>query len=533
MNLKIKGKYPLILAILVYLVAVLVIYFYTVKRNDGVFTYALDDPYIHLRIATNLINFGNFGINIDEFSACSSSPLWTFLIAGSIKLFGNSEINSFVLAIVSGLFSIFFAYVFIKKYLSITWQRNFVLLISIFSAPLPLLCFVGLEHILHCGLIVLYIYFASDYLCDKNRNSSFYYLLFLTPIITAIRYESAFIVAVVTVLFFFRRLPIKAIFLAGIGILPLLIMGLISTNNGWFFFPTSILLKGNYPKDNIIFDTLRLLFFTPIRQLMESPQLSILFTFSLIMVIKNVWRKEGFWESLNVGNLIFIAITYLHCQFSAVGFFYRYEAYLVFSGAILSLINFFRLFNTYIDKYFIGSNIFKKIILIIAFFFVISPLTIRAIKSYYNIPTACKNIYGQQYQCAMFLKEFYSKATVVINDIGAMSYYADVKIIDLWGLATKEIARAKLKRSYDSTIMQQIFEDRKPNIAIIYESWFEGACSLPREWKRVGAWKISDNIVCGDDEVSFWAKDSSEIEKLKRNLEQYSKNHLIYFKKFF
>jgi hypothetical protein len=111
-----------------------------------------------------------------------------------------------------------------------------------------------------------------------------------------------------------------------------------------------------------------------------------------------------------------------------------------------------------------------------------------------------------------------------------MSYYADIKVLDLWGLATKEIAREKLNRSYDSTSMKRILEIYKPSIAIIYESWFEANCSLPKEWKKLMTWKIFNNIVCGADEISFWAKDSSEIEKLNKCLREYIALRPIYFK---
>lgn len=533
MNYNFKIKYSLLVSIILFLISIFLVYFFTLKINDGIFIYALDDPYIHLKIATNLITYGTFGINPNEFSTCSSSPLWTLILAGLVKLFGNSDMHSFVLAIITSILTIIIAYIFLKKYLTPQWQITLSLLIAIFSAPLPLLCFIGLEHTLHCGLTILYIYFASDYLANKERKQSICWLMFITPILTAIRYESAFIVAVVTILFFIRRMPLKALFIAGLGILPLLIMGLISLSNGWFLLPTTILLKGNYPKGNIIFYILKILFYTPLSHLFSNYHLSILFSFSFIILIVNRWKKKRFWEPLNIANLIFIIITYFHCQFSSVGYFYRYEAYLVFSGTIISMINFFYLINPYLDKYFLKVSLLKKIVVTLSFIFVISPLLIRAISSYYRIPQACKNIYEQQYQSAMFLKEFYPKASVVINDIGAMSYYNDIEVIDVWGLATKEIARAKLEGNYDSTTIKKIFEEKKPNIAIIYESWFEGINSLPSDWKKLASWKILDNIVCGDDQISFWAKDSLEIQKLKMSLEKFSTKKSIIIKKYF
>ena len=46
---------------------------------QGRFILALDDPYIHLSVAHNLIG-GHYGINADEASSPSSSILWPWLL---------------------------------------------------------------------------------------------------------------------------------------------------------------------------------------------------------------------------------------------------------------------------------------------------------------------------------------------------------------------------------------------------------------------------------------------------------------------
>jgi len=51
-----------------------------INYTGGIFTYSLDDPYIHLALAKN-IWMGNYGINLNEPSAPSSSILWPFLLA--------------------------------------------------------------------------------------------------------------------------------------------------------------------------------------------------------------------------------------------------------------------------------------------------------------------------------------------------------------------------------------------------------------------------------------------------------------------
>ena len=63
-----------------YLAVALALLFTILRRDDGVFTYSLDDPYIHLALAENIAH-GHYGINLAEASSPSSSILWPFLLA--------------------------------------------------------------------------------------------------------------------------------------------------------------------------------------------------------------------------------------------------------------------------------------------------------------------------------------------------------------------------------------------------------------------------------------------------------------------
>src|SRR5215203_1425601 len=60
--------------------------------TDGYLTYALDDAYIHMAIAKNVALHGVWGVQADTFSAASSSPLWTGMLALSFKLAGVKDV---------------------------------------------------------------------------------------------------------------------------------------------------------------------------------------------------------------------------------------------------------------------------------------------------------------------------------------------------------------------------------------------------------------------------------------------------------
>jgi hypothetical protein len=54
---------------------------------------------------------------------------------------------------------------------------------------------------------------------------------------------------------------------------------------------------------------------------------------------------------------------------------------------------------------------------------------------------------------------------------------------------------------------------------MIYDSWFTD--SLTSKWKKVASWQIQNNVICGDDTVSFYAVDNSEYLPLYNQLKAY------------
>ena len=60
--------------------------------NSGLMVYNIDDAYIHLALAENIIR-GHYGVNLGEFSSPSSSILWPFILAPFSRLGFGYYIN--------------------------------------------------------------------------------------------------------------------------------------------------------------------------------------------------------------------------------------------------------------------------------------------------------------------------------------------------------------------------------------------------------------------------------------------------------
>jgi len=150
-------------------------------------------------------------------------------------------------------------------------------------------------------------------------------------------------------------------------------------------------------------------------------------------------------------------------------------------------------------------------------------LAYRGGKSWASIPPASRNIYEQQYQMAAFLKEYYSGQSVVANDIGAISFFTDVDNLDILGLGSLDVARARLAGTYGTDTIKALAASRGARIAVVYEAWFEIlGDGPPAGWQEVGQWQIAGNVSCANPRVSFYAVRPDERDNLAENLRKFS-----------
>jgi hypothetical protein len=206
--------------------------------------------------------------------------------------------------------------------------------------------------------------------------------------------------------------------------------------------------------------------------------------------------------------LLFVATCTLALQtaFAQLGWFYRYEAYaltLALLGVAASAI-----------AHRAAVRAFA-----IPFAILLLPLVGRGLGAFRTTVLASQNIFDQEMQMAFFVRDFYGDKTVALNDIGAVAYVSNAHVVDLMGLASPRVARARGMR-IDGPLTQNEIEsigaDENVAIAIVYEDWFVG--SIPTAWKKIGSWKISDNHVCAKDTVTFYAPDEIAGSILRENL---------------
>jgi hypothetical protein len=206
-------------------------------------------------------------------------------------------------------------------------------------------------------------------------------------------------------------------------------------------------------------------------------------------------------------DAIFVVATLLHLQLAAIGWLFRYEAYLVAIGIVLVA-------RHLADAGAVTARLplAARLSLVLAGLVAAAPLLTRAGQAIQEGPRAVKNIYEQQYQMGLFLRELPAGSTVMANDIGAISYLADVRLVDLYGLATQETAVARRAGRVDRDLLARLAAERPPAAVVVYRSWF--ADSLPPDWIEVGTWKVPDKVVVADRTVTFFATGAEEAARL-------------------
>jgi hypothetical protein len=119
---------------------------------------------------------------------------------------------------------------------------------------------------------------------------------------------------------------------------------------------------------------------------------------------------------------------------------------------------------------------------------------------------ATKNIYEQQIQMAQFLKKYKNHANIAANDIGAITYFTEIKLLDLAGLGNYEVLKLIKTGNFNNETAQKLLLDYNVELIIVYEHWFKNISFENDYYKKMGEWKIKKNVVCGGDTVSFYSR---------------------------
>ena len=519
-----KTYFPLIISLSVVIIITALVFFLSYQNTDGIFVYSLDDAYIHLAYAKNIFLHNVWGITSHGFTSTTSSPLWTLLITAVFFLTGINIYIPFIFNVLISLALVLVIFRILNDQKLPAFYTGAVLIFIIIFTPFSIHIFSGMEHLLHTLLAVMFINIAAVEFAGRDRSFTFITpaklsLTVLSFLMMMVRYESIFLIFIAVILFTIKKELRLVISMVLSGILGSSIFGIKSVLNGRSFFPDSVMLK-----NNLYMTVTDILGGEPVQKIMTfldmNKKFIVLFILTIILLFIVIKKHKEFRNYISSSLIILLSTAVLQKLFVSSTFF-RYDSYL-----LISFICFDAIAVNYILKgdpkiYRMLTAPFKSALAILA-------LTIMILyfsyKTFYidKTVTAVKNIYEQQYQMAAFVNEFYTGSSVALNDIGAVNFYADIYCTDLIGLGSPEIADARLNNNFNKEFITYLSRKNNVKIAIIYDEWFDHDVLIPDEWKPAGKWKITDNFICGSDEVTFYATSQEAYGELINDLRIYS-----------
>lgn len=458
-----------------------------VSVNGGVFSFTLDDPYIHLALAENIAR-GHYGINLDEVSAPSSSVLWPLLLAPFAPLTAAvGLVHALNLLCLAGI-----VYLLADTLRAPLVATSALLLLVLPAIHLIPVAFTGMEHTLQALVAAL---LARALLREMDEGRCVRWLVPLAALAPLIRYECLALTLVVLGYCLCQGAWRRAARLVALTALPLVAFSLFLWHSDIGLLPASVQVKAMRVADlslpNLAFerDALR---HAPHEAVALLPWL--LLSAALAMVLSGTSRRA---------LIAACAILTLHTAFGRADTSGRYELYaLVFTVTVLAYV---LAQQPRVYRWLRHPGIPALLLVVLALHLIDTPL-------------AARSIHHQQHQSHRFVTAYW-QAPVAVNDLGRVSFRNGHKVLDVLGLGSMEAYRLRTSRA-DGAWLAELAEREGVELALLYASWFP---ELPAHWRRVATIELTGEArLIGDSTVSVYATDRAAAQRARTALERFA-----------
>jgi len=484
-------RFCLILGVMA--VGVLILSLLGVNKTGGTFVYPLDDTYIHLSLARNMLSSGEWGLNAGVPAFAASSPGYILLLTATLGIASWQGWPLLINILAGSSLSALLAF-----YPPFSSRSRTFPIILVLLLPLPLLVLSGMEHSLH--ILFAGLWFGRMFRPYKHTESSPVIYLVLGFLMTAFRYESLFLLAA-CIPFRLKRKYMPRVLMSTLGALgSVVLFGIWSSSQGGTFLPLPLIGKGHSPLLSPFSWLLH-----GITQLYENP-----FMWISVVLMMGIWlftpKSNGYYTSAQGGTITLALL--LHVFFAEIGG-YRYEAYLLGLGGWVI----WQVWEICKDKLKLYASPRSLGLFLMAGLF---PFIIRAGFFYANAPIALQNIYEQPYQTALFLEAYYPSESVGMNDIGLGKWKSQIELTDMVGIGDQTVRDLRTRSLYTQANMDSLLLSREVSLIIGHETWIGPV--IPDRMQAIARYCISDNFICADNCLTFWAEQGPQADSLSARL---------------
>ena len=463
--------------LIIILLPILAAYYYYSQALsiNGFLSFPLDDPWIHLQFAKNLIDYHSFSYFKDQIvTAGSTSPLYVFVLVFGFLFTDNEMILSYVTG------TIFFALAALIFYkLSLAEQNNniiYALLITLVFILCPGINFIalsGMETTMFIFLLLLGVYFYKT----------------LNPVLLGITLG----------LIFWSR-PDGIAFIAAIAADYIIQKWIVKENEKRPLFSSNEIIKitgifliflfsyfamNLYLSGTILSNTYgaKVAFYTDtdvritflkvyIWDFFTEGSFVFLLPGFVIILIKSVYdlfkRKYNSYSIYLLFIFIFIFIYLVKIPlFSRFG---RYFMPMIPFYIIISMSGYILIVD--LLKGFLKNLLIRKIIISVILFLVviITAMNYKEKSDYYAYH--CKYIYERHVKTAQWLRDNTNENDVIAtHDIGAIGFYSNRKVIDIVGLINPDLTKESYRDDYNE-VVTDYFNKNGVTYTAFYREWF-------------------------------------------------------------
>lgn len=446
-------------------------------EQNGYFGFPLDDPWIHLTFAKNLVNYHSFSYYKNEMvTAGSTSPLYTLILSVLYIVNKNEMIISYFLGIVSFLL----ASVMFYKLASYGFPKEniYALLATLIFVTDKWMNFISVSG-METTMFILFLLIATYYYRKNNAvmiGVSLGVTLWLRP--DGLTFILAMLIDYMIKYYISRQGKSNENLFSRQDLLKLAIAfgSIVILYLSMNFWLSGTLLPNTYNAKLAYYSPefksrVEFLKFEVFNYLTRGGYLLIAigFLFGVLRVLLSLTRKkyhEGILYVLFIFTIIFVywyKLPYAH----------RFGRYLmpVIPFYILTSVIGFKYIAVIIGKL---LNSRRTAIGLIVSLLIVS--IVWSLSDYFENKKAyaneCKYINDRQVVTAKWLRENTNENDVIAtHDVGAIGFYSDRKIVDIAGLVTPEVIRNVGDTGYVS-YMEQFMKQQGVTYLAFLKEWY-------------------------------------------------------------
>ena len=463
--------------------------------TGGVFSFTLDDPYIHLAMAEE-IGRGGYGVNPGEAASASSSALYPYLLAGLLKL-GMGQGAALLVNLAAGAAS---AALLVRLAEAGGWpvgRRPWLETLAagvagVVALNLAGLAFTGMEHGLHAALALAALWGAVRLEREGRPPGWLVPVLAVAPLV---RFEGAAILAAGAVALAWRGRWREAAAAVALGAAGLAAFGWSLHARGLPWLPSSVLAKAGDGAHGLGAQLLENL---------SAPGAPVVLLGIALPLLADGWdgrlrrpRAATVFAALALGAQM--AVGTFGVRYN--GWLHRYEAWAVVLAAGAGLLAAGGLLRRAPSRWRAPAGALAAAAAAL--------LLLPYARTTLEAPIDARSIRLQQREMHRFAAEVL-RAPVAVNDLGWVSYRNDHRVLDLWGLASEPARRARQAHAPPEW-MDALARRAGVRAVMIYDGWFGRP---PAGWVRLGELRARVPLSV-NPRVTFYALDAREAPAVR------------------